>query len=164
MKSEKIRYAAFWGKTELSGRVLFSVFLHFIASSIARSHPSASFFPSSCPLWSYIFLRLFLLPLLPSPSLAIIIYHLKQGLQQSVVSVPVRLVAVEAIRVVAVDTVLGASVLVDQVQSLVQRLRGEPCCGRREAPARLLLPPGGCRLGLLQGRGLPVEGRLKEAQ
>lgn len=114
-------------------------------------------------------------PLLSSPflssrlSLAVIIYHLKQGLQQSVISVPVWLGAVEAISVVTVDTVLGSPVLVDQVQSLVQRLRGESCCGRREAPARLLLLPQGggglgYGLGLLQGGGLPVEGCLEEAK
>ena len=83
-------------------------------------------------------------PLLPpGPSLAVVIYHVKQGLQQSVVSVPVRLGVVEAISVVAVDTVLWAPVLVDHVQSLVQHLRGESRRRWREAPARLRLLPGG---------------------
>ncbi len=81
---------------------------------------------------------------------------------------PVGFGAVEVIGVIIVDTVLRAPVLVDQVQSLIQCVRGESCCRGREAAARLLLPPGGggpdCRLGLLQGRGLPVEGRLKETQ
>lgn len=81
---------------------------------------------------------------------------------------PVRLDAVEAITVVTVDTVLGALVLVDHVQSLVQHLRRESCCRGRDAPVWLQLPPGGggpgCGLWLREGRVLPVKGRLKEAQ
>lgn len=91
--------------------------------------------------------------------------HLEKGLQQPVVSVPVRLGSVEAISVVAVDIVLGASVLVDHVQGLVQGLRGQPCGGTTQVG--LLLPPGGRRPAWgrrLQGRALPVEGRLQEAQ
>lgn len=116
----------------------------------------------------------FVIPLLSSlllfrPSLAGITYHFKQGLQQSVISVPVGLGAVEAISVVTVDMVLRASVFVDHIQSLVQHLRGESCCRNREAPARLLFPHGGGehtghRLGLPQGRSLPVKGCLKETQ
>ena len=64
------------------------------------------------------------------PSLAVVIDHVEQGLQQAVVPVPVRLGAVEAVAVVAVDAVLGAAVLVDEVQSLVQLLRGESCSWR----------------------------------
>lgn len=101
----------------------------------------------------------------PSILLLFISYHLEQGLQQPVVSVPVRLGPVEAISVVTVDIVLRASVLVDHVQSLVQGLRRQP--GRRGLEVLLLVPPGGRRpgwWGLLQGRALAVEGRLKEAQ
>lgn len=101
----------------------------------------------------------------PSILLLFISYHLEQGLQQPVVSVPVRLGPVEAISVVTVDIVLGASVLVDHVQSLVQGLRWQP--GRRGLEVVLLVPPGGRRpgwWGVLQGRALAVEGRLKEAQ
>lgn len=97
--------------------------------------------------------------------LLLLSYHLEQGLQQPVVSVPVRLGPVEAISVVTVDIVLGASVLVDHVQSLVQGLRRQP--GRRGLQVGLLVPPGGRRpgwWGLLQARALAVEGRLKEAQ
>lgn len=101
----------------------------------------------------------------PSILLLFIVYHLEKGLQQPVVSVPVRLGSVEAISVVAVDIVLGACVLVDHVQSLVQGLRGQPC--RWTTEVGLLLPPGGrCPdwWRVLQGRALPVEGRLEEAQ
>lgn len=98
-----------------------------------------------------------------SPILLLFIaYHLEKGLQQPVVSVPVGLASVEAVGVVAVDIVLGASELVDGVQSLVQRLRGQPC--RRTAD---LVPPGGRRPDrrrVLRGRALAVEGRLEEAQ
>lgn len=99
-------------------------------------------------------------------SLAGIVEHLKQGLEQTVISVPVRLGAVEAVTVVTVDTVLGAPVLVDHVQSLVQLLRRESRSRGREALAQLLLlPPGlGNGLRLLQRWGLPVEGRLQETQ
>lgn len=101
----------------------------------------------------------------PSILLLFISYHLEQGLQQPVVSVPVRLGPVEAISVVTVDIVLGASVLVDHVQSLVQGLRRQP--GRRGLEVGPLVPPDGRHpewWGLLQGRALAVEGRLKEAQ
>lgn len=101
----------------------------------------------------------------PSVLLLFIAYHLEKGLQQPVVPVPVRLGSVEAVSVVAVDTVLGASVLVDQVQGLDQALRGQPA-GKTTELGRLL-PPGGRRLGrrrALQGGALPVEGRLEEAQ
>lgn len=81
---------------------------------------------------------------------------------------PVRLVAVEAVSVVTVDVVLGAPVLVDHIQSLVQCLRGESRCGDGEASAWLLFPPSGGPpghgLGLLQGGRQPVEGHLKETQ
>lgn len=101
----------------------------------------------------------------PSILLLFIADHLEKGLQQPVVSVPVRLGSVEAISVVAVDIVLGASVLVEHVQSLVQGLRGQPC--PRTTEVGLLAPPGGRRPDwwrVMQGRALPVEGRLEEAQ
>lgn len=102
----------------------------------------------------------------PSILLLFIADHLEEGLQQPVVSVPVRLGSVEAISVVAVDIVLGASVLVEHVQSLVQGLRGQP--RPRTTQVGLLAPPGGRRPDwwrAMQGcRALPVEGRLEEAQ
>lgn len=107
-------------------------------------------------------------PLCPWPSLALLADHLEQGLQQSVISVPVRLVAVEAIGVVTVDIVLGAPVPVDHIQSLVQCLRGESRHRDGEASPWLLFPPSGgppaSGLGLLQGGRQPVEGHLKETQ
>lgn len=101
----------------------------------------------------------------PSTLLLLIADHLEEGLKQTVVSVPVRLGPVEAVRVVAVDIVLGTSVLVEQVQGLVQGLGGQPCRGTTKVGLRV--PPGGRRPDgrrLLQGGALPVEGRLEEAQ
>lgn len=176
-EGKKIRYAAFWGKTKLSGRVSFLLFL-LVAFSPPAPDPTPLLFLFSLPCSSapqlthnhtfplfYIFL-----PLLASPpSLAVSIQHFKQGLQQSVISVPVWLGAVEAITVVTVDTVLRALVFVDQIQSLVQHLGRESCSRRREAPVwLLLLPPGGggpvYGMGLLQGWWLPIKCRLQETQ
>lgn len=80
---------------------------------------------------------------------------------------PVGFVAVEAISVVTVETVLRAPVFVDHIQSLVQHLRGESCRRNRQALAWLWFPGGGGeytgdRLGLPQGRSLPVKCCLKE--
>lgn len=101
----------------------------------------------------------------PSILLPLIADHLEKGLQQPVVSVPVRLGPVEAVSVVAVHIVLGTPVLVEHVQSLEQRLGGQPRRGTTEVG--LLTPPGGGRPDggrLLRGGALPVEGRLEEAQ
>lgn len=113
-------------------------------------------------------LRLFSVKYLLTPPSILLFFtadHLEKGLQQPVVSVPVGLGSVEAIGVVAVDIVLGASVLVDPVQSLVQGLWGQPY--RRTTEVGLLVSPGGRDHSwwrVLQGRALPVEGRLEEAQ
>lgn len=101
----------------------------------------------------------------PSILLLLIADHLEKGLKQPVVPVPVRLGPVEAVSVVAVDIVLGTSVLVEHVQSLVQGLGGQPRRGTTKVGLRI--PPGGRRPDgrrLLQGGALPVEGRLEEAQ
>lgn len=56
---------------------------------------------------------------LSAPSLPIISQHVEQCLQETVISVPVGLGAIEPIAVVAVQAVLFALVLVDPIQSLV---------------------------------------------
>lgn len=103
--------------------------------------------------------------------LAIIAEHFKQGLQQPVVSVSVRLGAVKTVGVVAVDIVFSALVLVDHIQSLVQGLRREPGGNGWWVVTGLLLllPPDGRGFGrrlelLLQSWSLPVKGRLQQTQ
>lgn len=151
----------------------FEIFLIF---SFALRPGNISLFPcipapcSSAPKPTLFFISSTSSCLFSRRSLPSIVQHLEQSLQQPVVSVSVRLDVVKAVAVVAVDTVLGAPVLVDQVQSLVQLLCRELCW--KDALAQLLLPPagGGPRCGvllllLLLGRGsLSVEGGLQETQ
>lgn len=76
-------------------------------------------------------------------SLLIIIQHLEQRLQQSIIPVSVRLGVVEAVAVVTVHVVPGTLVLIDQVQSLEQIFCWESCSWKAEALAGLLVSPTG---------------------
>lgn len=89
-------------------------------------------------------------------SLLVISKHIKEGLQQSVISVLVWLGSVEAVAVVTKQAAVRTPVPVQLIQGLVQLLRRDPFVqrdlGRSSHRARR------------NRRALPVKGRLEEAK
>lgn len=102
------------------------------------------------------------MPLYPPPSplppilLLVISKHIKEGLQQPVISVPVWLDFIEVVAVVTEQAAVRTSVPVQPIQGLVQLLRRDPFMlhdlGRSSQHVRR------------DHRALPVEGRLEEAK